>query len=109
MLTNYFKNLNKYIGIDINKDCKKFENIFNNVNIYIGDQENIDFLNGLNIDNLDIVIDDGGHQFKQQINSFNTLFTKLNDGGIYLIEDTHSSYDNYSNINFIHLIHSFYL
>ena len=98
MLTNYFKNLNKYIYIDINKDCKKFENIFNNENIYIGDQENIDFLNGLNIDNLDIVIDDGGHQFKQQINSFNTLFTKLNDGGIYLIEDTHSSYDNYSNI-----------
>ena len=98
MLTNYFKNLNKYIGIDINNDCKKFEKIFNNVDIYIGDQENIDFLNGLNIDNLDIIIDDGGHQFNQQINSFNILFNKLNDDGIYLIEDTHTSYDNYSNI-----------
>ena len=94
----YFKNLNKYIGIDINDDCKKFEKLFNNVSIYIGDQKNIEFLNFLNINNLDIIIDDGGHQFEQQINSFNVLFNKLNDNGIYLIEDTHSSYDNYSNI-----------
>lgn len=98
LLNKYFKNLNKYIGIDINDDCKKFEKLFNNVSIYIGDQKNIKFLNSLNINNLDIIIDDGGHQFAQQINSFNALFNKLNDNGIYLIEDTHSSYDNYSNI-----------
>ena len=35
LIKNYFKNLNKYIGLDINKDCKKFEKIFNNVDIYI--------------------------------------------------------------------------
>ena len=41
---------------------------------------------------LDIIIDDGGHTMDQQKISFEHLFHKLKDGGIYLIEDTHTSY-----------------
>jgi cephalosporin hydroxylase len=40
----------------------------------------------------DIVIDDGGHTMHQQIVSIETLFPLLNDGGVYLVEDCHTSY-----------------
>lgn len=41
---------------------------------------------------LDIIIDDGGHQMKQQQVSFSTLFSYLSPGGMYIIEDLHTSY-----------------
>lgn len=41
---------------------------------------------------LDIVIDDGGHTMKQQINSFEELYPKVKPGGVYLAEDLHTSY-----------------
>lgn len=40
----------------------------------------------------DIIIDDGGHAMNQQIGSFNALFPLLAPGGVYLVEDTHTSY-----------------
>lgn len=96
----YFTNLNKMYAVDINKECKLIENELPNTTIYIGDQGNKEFLKMLvdNVDDIDILLDDGGHQFHQQINSFNFLFKKIKEGGIYLIEDTHSSYDNYANL-----------
>lgn len=42
--------------------------------------------------NFDVIIDDGGHYMDQQINSFIILFQALNSGGIYIIEDLHTSY-----------------
>jgi 8-demethyl-8-alpha-L-rhamnosyltetracenomycin-C 2'-O-methyltransferase len=40
----------------------------------------------------DIIIDDGGHSMNQQITSFKTLFPFLKPGGLYIIEDLHTSY-----------------
>lgn len=40
----------------------------------------------------DLIIDDGGHTMKQQITSFKALFPALKPGGIYVIEDLHTSY-----------------
>ena len=40
----------------------------------------------------DIIIDDGGHTMNQQITSFKTLFPYVKSGGIYIIEDLHTSY-----------------
>jgi len=40
----------------------------------------------------DIILDDGGHTMDQQIISFKTLFPFLKSGGVYIIEDLHTSY-----------------
>jgi hypothetical protein len=42
-------------------------------------------------DGFDVIIDDGGHRPYQQLASFNALFPKLNDGGVYAIEDLQMS------------------
>ena len=46
------------------------------------------------VKSLDIIIDDGGHTMEQQLNTFKILFPILNDGGIYIVEDVESSYQN---------------
>ena len=40
----------------------------------------------------DIIIDDGSHVNAHQIFSFKNRFAHVKDGGIYVIEDTHTSY-----------------
>ena len=89
MWKEYFPNAVEIIGIDVDERCKKFES--GNVRVYIGDQEDIAFLDsipGL----FDVIIDDGGHTMTQQQTSFHRMFPKLKDGGIYVIEDLHTSY-----------------
>ena len=85
----YFTNAN-ICGIDIDK--KNF--IIDNVDIQQGDQSNHVFLLSLvnNYKKFDIIIDDGSHQSKHIISSFNFLFPYLNDNGIYVIEDLQTSY-----------------
>ena len=92
MWKNYFSSESKIVGIDINPECKKFEK--DNIKTYIGNQTDVNFLSSVikDIGKPDIIIDDGGHTSNQQIISFNFLFSRLNDKGIYLVEDTHASY-----------------
>jgi hypothetical protein len=40
----------------------------------------------------DIVIDDGSHRWSDQISTFETLFPYVREGGLYVIEDTDTSY-----------------
>lgn len=79
-------------GVDIAENCKVFND--DNTKIFIGNQSNPVFLKYLceNTPPLDIVIDDGGHRMEEQIFSFNFLFSHLAPGGVYLCEDTHTSY-----------------
>lgn len=62
--------------------------------VVLGDQEDPEVLRGLEREHgpFDIVIDDGGHTMGQQIVSIETLFPLLNNDGIYLVEDCHTSY-----------------
>ena len=92
MWKKYFGEKCTIYGVDINPHCKSFEE--EKVKIIIGDQENIKFLATLtkSIPKIDILIDDGGHGMKQQINTFKTLFHHIKDDGLYLCEDLHTSY-----------------
>jgi len=42
--------------------------------------------------NYDVIIDDGGHTMTQQLTSFHWLFPLVKSGGLYIIEDLHTSY-----------------
>jgi hypothetical protein len=79
--------------IDINpQDIQYFSN---RSHYHFVDQTDISRLRSLG-DSLgrdfDIIIDDGGHKMDQQIISFETLFPYIKSGGMYIIEDLHTSY-----------------
>jgi hypothetical protein len=40
----------------------------------------------------DFIIDDGSHRNQDILKSFNFLFPKLNEGWVYIVEDTQTSY-----------------
>jgi demethylmacrocin O-methyltransferase len=64
------------------------------IRIFRGSQNDPDFLRKVveQMGGLDIVIDDGSHVNEHVITSFCTLFPLLAEGGIYVIEDTQTSY-----------------
>ena len=92
MWADYFGKGSKFFGIDIDPRCKEFEN--ENTKIFIGSQSDRKFLEYVkkSIPPVDILIDDGGHYMNQQIILFEELFDYVKKNGVYLCEDTHSSY-----------------
>jgi len=88
----YFDHQCQIYAVDISKECKNIEK--DNVKVFIGDQANKNFLNKIKEKSpkFDIIVDDGGHKMNQQIISFEELYEHLNYGGVYLCEDTHTSY-----------------
>jgi cephalosporin hydroxylase len=92
MWKHYFGKKARIYGIDINESCRNLEE--KQVTIRIGDQANRKFLRELRkeIGPIDILIEDGGHTMEQQKVTFEEMFPAVKDGGIYLVEDLHTSY-----------------
>jgi hypothetical protein len=90
MWYDYFPNA-KIHAIDIN-DSTRYEN--HRVRTYIGNQEDRRSLATMmhQIGIVDAIIDDGGHMMGQQQVSLGYLFPKLKEGGIYFLEDLHTSF-----------------
>ena len=87
----YFKNAN-IIGLDINPDCAKYAG--DRKKVYIGSQTDDTILWKIYNENkpLSVIIDDGSHQWDHQIKTFQAAFPWLKRGGLYFIEDLHTSY-----------------
>ena len=92
MWKDYFGPDARIFGIDINPLCKQLEE--DQIEIFIGDQEERFFLQSLaqKIPRIDILIDDGGHTMDQQVNTYEELFPYVDENGVYLCEDLHTSY-----------------
>ncbi len=106
MWRNFFGPKARIIGIDLNPNAKKWE--ADGFEIYIGSQSDKNFWKEFinKVGKVDIVLDDGGHTYYQQIITTELLLKNINDGGLLVIEDTHTSYmknfgsQKYSFINY---------
>lgn len=95
MWNYYFDNKCEIYAIDINPNVLELQKDFgNNVKIIIGDQGDPNFWNTFRENGIkfDMVIDDGSHLMNHQILTFNKTLSIIKDGGVYLCEDTHTSY-----------------
>lgn len=92
MWKHYLGGAARIVGVDVNPGCKALEEP--QVDVYVGDQEDRGFLAALRdrIGPVDIVIDDGGHTMGQQIATFEEMFPAVSVGGVYIVEDLHTSY-----------------
>ena len=106
MWRKFFGKGARIIGVDMNANAKKWEK--HGFEIFIGSQSDeqfwCDFIN--KVGRVDIVLDDGEHTYDQQIITTEMLLRNINDGGILVVEDTHTSYmsgfgnQKYSFINY---------
>lgn len=92
MWREYFGDKARIIGVDFNPIARELEK--DGFEIYIGDQESCEFWLDLKskIGDVDIILDDGGHKNGQQISTLYNGVELIKDGGVIVIEDTHTSY-----------------
>ena len=90
----FFPNAGKIMGYDIDPKCGTLTFDDSRIQVSIGDSSSKEA--GANIENstsnLGIVIDDGSHKSSDIIRSFLLFFPQLRPGGLYVIEDLHTSY-----------------
>jgi len=79
-------------GIDKNPACALAAG--NHAEVRIGSQADPGFLRDVvaEMGGVDVVLDDGSHRASHQRASFKVLFPMLSDGGLYGVEDLHTSY-----------------
>lgn len=92
MWREFFGPRARIIGIDFNPAAKRWEQ--DGFEIHIGDQGRPEFWRDLfaKIGKADILLDDGGHTFEQQIVTVCEALPHIRDGGMIAVEDTHTSY-----------------
>jgi hypothetical protein len=83
------------VGIDIDPNCKQFDDPERNVHVRIGGQQDATFLQEVNSEfgPFDVILDDGSHMTSHMVESFRSLFASaLAEPGTYIAEDVHSNY-----------------
>jgi hypothetical protein len=92
MWREYFGDGARIIGVDLNPIALELEK--DGFDIYIGNQESKEFWRSLKskVGDVDIILDDGGHKNGQQIATLFYGVELIKDGGVIVVEDTHTSY-----------------
>jgi len=96
MWSKFFGPESKLYGIDVDPNCLNLKYDNPNIKIIIGDQGDPSFWNSLlpSIGPIDVFLDDGGHTMNQQIVTFEKSWGYVKNNGIFICEDTHTSYFN---------------
>lgn len=94
MWREYFGPKARIIGVDFNPNAKKWEK--DGFEIFIGSQSSPEFWEEFfaKVGSVDVLLDDGGHTYVQQIITTEMVLDHIKDGGMLVVEDTHTSYMN---------------
>lgn len=92
MWRDFFGDNARIIGIEINESAKVWRD--HGFEIFIGSQSDPMFWQDFykKIGSVDILLDDGGHTYQQQIITVESAFPNVNPGGKIIVEDTYTSY-----------------
>lgn len=92
MWRQFFGPKARIIGIDLNPDAVRWRD--HGFEIHIGSQSDPAFWQKVleDVGPVDILLDDGGHRFEQQIMTCECAVPGIRDGGLLVVEDTHTSY-----------------
>lgn len=114
MWRSYLGGKARIIGVDIDPSAKRLGEY--GFEIFLGDQSDPAFWEEFygKVGPVDVLLDDGGHTNHQQIVTAHEAIRNLQDGGVLLIEDAHTSYmkeygnpSKYSFVNFAkHVVNS---
>lgn len=102
MWRSFFGPQARIIGVDLNPNARKWER--EGFEIFIGSQSDTAFWKDFvrQVGPVDILLDDGGHTYAQQIITVESMLHAIRDRGLLVVEDTHTSYlhgygpENYS-------------
>jgi hypothetical protein len=83
--SRYFWKAEKIVGIDVDPKCADLKFDDSRIQVVIGDAKTVELE-----DTFDIIIDDGSHQASDIIANWQHWWPKLNDGGVYVVEDFHT-------------------
>lgn len=92
MWRDFFGPSARIIGIDLNPSAKRWEE--HGFEIWIGNQADPKFWQEFHeaVPVVDVFVDDGGHSNLQQIQTVVSVVPHVRDGGLVIVEDTHTSY-----------------
>lgn len=98
--SDYFINA-QILGLDIVNHPK--DNLPSNIDLQYLDQSNIDSIKSKSkeLNNYDLILDDGSHLMYDQQITLSYFINSLKPGGIYILEDLHTSLDVKNNPNSI--------
>jgi SAM-dependent methyltransferase len=92
MWKRYFGPFAQIVGIDINPECKEFEE--DQIAVRIGNQNDSEFIKSVisEFGVPDIVLDDGSHQMQDILVTFDSIYPKQRNNAVYCVEDLHTAY-----------------
>lgn len=90
----YFEAAAVLVGCDINVACAQLHYDDPRIRVVVGDANTDEAERAIasHADRFDIIIDDGSHRSGDIIRSFVRYFPRLEQGGIFVVEDLHCSY-----------------
>jgi hypothetical protein len=87
MWRDYFPNA-VILGVDQDPNCAKPEGC----TVLQASQQQATMVSMLTEFDIDVVIDDAGHVWAEQVSCLQMVFPLLSSGGLYFVEDLHTSY-----------------
>ncbi|WP_126747643.1 glycosyltransferase [Variovorax sp. DXTD-1] len=90
----YFSRATAIVGCDINEACRALTYDDHRIHVVVGDAntDQVEEAVASYSPRFDLIIDDGSHRSGDVIRSFGRYFPRLEDGGLFVVEDLHCSY-----------------